>query len=140
MRRLLLTILTLLSSSTFLAAATKTKQLPNVIVVLVDDLGWMDLSIQGSDFYKTPNIDRLAKTGTRFTDGYAACAVCSPTRAALMTGRHPHRLGITDWIRAEFQLGGRQGPKSDLGREFMTPLPRDLSLVPPHTWLSVLKK
>ncbi len=82
----------------------------NVIVVLVDDLGWMDVGVQGSDFYKTPNIDKLAATGMRFTEGYAACAVCSPTRAALMTGRYPARLGITDWIRAEFQLQGRQWP------------------------------
>ncbi len=83
---------------------------PNVIVVLVDDLGWMDLGCQGSDFYQTPNIDRLAASGMRFTDGYASCAVCSPTRAALMTGRSPARLGITDWIRAEFQLSNRQWP------------------------------
>ncbi|MDE0104980.1 MAG: sulfatase [Bryobacterales bacterium] len=83
---------------------------PNVIVVLVDDLGWMDLGCQGSDFYQTPNIDRLAASGMRFTDGYASCAVCSPTRAALMTGRAPARLGITDWIRAEFQLANRQWP------------------------------
>ena len=83
---------------------------PNVVVVLVDDLGWMDLGCQGSDFYRTPNIDRLAETGMRFTDGYASCAVCSPTRAALMTGRAPARLGITDWIRAEFQLSNRQWP------------------------------
>ena len=83
---------------------------PNVVVVLVDDLGWMDLGCQGSDFYRTPNIDRLAATGMRFPDGYASCAVCSPTRAALMTGRSPARLGITDWIRAEFQLSARQWP------------------------------
>ena len=83
---------------------------PNVVIVLVDDLGWMDLGCQGSDFYQTPNIDRLAATGMRFTDGYASCAVCSPTRAALMTGRSPARLGITDWIRAEFQLSSRQWP------------------------------
>ena len=70
----------------------------------------MDLGCQGSDFYQTPNIDRLAATGMRFTDGYASCAVCSPTRAALMTGRAPARLGITDWIRAEFQLANRQWP------------------------------
>ena len=84
----------------------------NVIVLLVDDLGWMDVGVQGSDFYKTPNIDKLAATGMRFTDGYAACAVCSPTRAALMTGRYPARLGITDWIRADFQLQGRQWPNT----------------------------
>ena len=59
---------------------------PNVVFILVDDLGWMDLSCQGSDYYRTPHIDRLAKRGTRFTDAYAACPVCSPTRASIMTG------------------------------------------------------
>lgn len=78
---------------------------PNVVIVLVDDLGWMDLSCQGSTYYETPNIDRLAAEGVRFTNGYAACAVCSPTRASVMTGRYPHRTGVTDWIRARFQGG-----------------------------------
>ena len=78
---------------------------PNVIVILVDDMGWMDLSCQGSDYYRTPAIDRLATEGVRFTNGYAACAVCSPTRAALQTGRYPHRIGVTDWIRSRFQRG-----------------------------------
>ena len=72
---------------------------PNVLVVLVDDLGYADVGCYGSRYYETPNIDRLAAEGTRFTQGYAAGAVCSPTRAALMTGRYPARLGITDWIR-----------------------------------------
>lgn len=83
---------------------------PNVILILVDDLGWMDLSCQGSDYYKTPNIDRLAAEGVRFTNGYAACAVCSPTRAAVLTGRYPHRIGVTDWIRSQFQRGGLGTP------------------------------
>ena len=91
------------------AAADNDKPTPNVVLVLVDDLGWMDLSCQGSDFYQTPHIDKLAATGVRFTHGYAACAVCSPTRAAIQTGRYPHRIGITDWIRAEFQGGERKG-------------------------------
>ncbi len=86
----------------------------NIIIVLVDDLGWMDLGCQGSDFYQTPHIDQLAARGIRFINGYAACAVCSPTRAALMTGKDPARLGITDWIRAEFQLSGRQRPNCDV--------------------------
>ncbi|MFK7735228.1 MAG: sulfatase [Pirellulaceae bacterium] len=77
----------------------------NVVLILVDDLGWMDLSCQGSDYYQTPNIDRLAEQGMRFTNAYAACAVCSPTRAAVMTGRWPARVGVTDWIRARFQRG-----------------------------------
>jgi arylsulfatase A-like enzyme len=71
---------------------------PNVIVVLVDDMGWKDLSCQGSDFYETPQIDRLAVTGMRFTTAYSACTVCSPTRAAMMTGQYPARLHLTDWI------------------------------------------
>ena len=134
-------ILLLLVCFTTLAKGNNNAKSPlNVIVVLVDDLGWMDLSVQGSDFYKTPHIDRLAATGARFTDGYAACAVCSPTRAALMTGRHPHRLGITDWIRAEFQLGGRQGPNSDepgyhdAGLNYLTPINNSFL---PHKELTV---
>ena len=71
---------------------------PNIILINVDDLGWMDLSCYGSGYYETPNIDRLAAQGMRFTDGYAACAVCSPTRASVMTGRYPARVGVTDWI------------------------------------------
>ena len=71
---------------------------PNVIVVLIDDMGWRDLSCQGSPFFETPHIDRLAASGMRFTHGYSACTVCSPTRAAMMTGQYPARLHITDWI------------------------------------------
>lgn len=69
-------------------------------MVLVDDLGWMDVSCNGSTFYDTPNIDKLAKQGVRFTNGYAAHPVCSPTRAAIMTGKKPCRkeVNITDWI------------------------------------------
>ena len=78
---------------------------PNIVLILVDDLGWTDTSCYGSKYYETPNIDKLADEGMRFTDAYAACAVCSPTRAAVMTGRYPARLGVTDWIRARFQGG-----------------------------------
>ncbi len=71
---------------------------PNVIFILIDDMGWTDLGCQGSKFYETPNIDRLARESMRFTQAYSACTVCSPTRAALMTGKYPARLHITDWI------------------------------------------
>ncbi len=71
---------------------------PNVIVFFVDDLGWTDVGCFGSDFYETPNIDRLAAEGVRFTQGYAACTVCSPSRAALLTGKYPARLRVTDFI------------------------------------------
>jgi arylsulfatase A-like enzyme len=73
---------------------------PNIIFFLVDDLGQRDLGCYGSTFYETPNIDRLAKDGARFTDAYAACPVCSPTRAAIMSGLWPQRTGITDYIGA----------------------------------------
>ncbi len=101
MKPLLAPLLCILSLATPLRAGDQ----PNIIVILVDDMGWMDLSCQGSDYYKTPAIDRLATEGIRFTNGYAACAVCSPTRAALQTGRYPHRVGVTDWIRSRFQRG-----------------------------------
>ncbi len=80
------------------ATAPEPASRPNVIVFLVDDLGWMDLSCYGSKFYRTPNIDALAENGTRFTNAYSACTVSSPTRAALMTGKYPARLHLTDWI------------------------------------------
>jgi arylsulfatase A-like enzyme len=71
---------------------------PNVVFFLVDDLGWRDLGCFGSKFYETPNVDRLAATGMRFTQAYAACPVCSPTRASILTGKYPQRTGITDYI------------------------------------------
>jgi arylsulfatase A len=71
---------------------------PNIVFILADDLGQRDLGCYGSAFYETPNIDALAKSALRFTDAYAACNVCSPTRAAIMTGKYPQRLGITDWL------------------------------------------
>ncbi len=71
---------------------------PNIIFILIDDMGWRDLGCYGSDFYETPNIDRLAQVGMRFTQAYASCPVCSPTRGSILTGKYPARLGITDWI------------------------------------------
>ncbi len=73
---------------------------PNVVFFLADDLGQRDLGCYGSTFYETPNLDRLAKDGARFTDAYAACPVCSPTRASLLTGQWPQRTGVTDYIGA----------------------------------------
>ncbi len=70
----------------------------NVVLILMDDLGWMDLGCQGNPVFETPNIDRLAREGMRFTGAYAACPVCSPTRASIMTGKYPARLHVTDWI------------------------------------------
>lgn len=70
----------------------------NVVFFLIDDLGWMDLGCQGSSYYRTPHIDQLASAGMRFTDAYSACNVCSPTRAAVMTGKYPARLLLTQWL------------------------------------------
>lgn len=81
----------------------------NIVLFLIDDLGWRDIGANGSTYYQTPNIDRLAREGVRFTDAYAACALCSPTRAALMTGRYPARVMLTDWLPS-----GRWNPKARL--------------------------
>ena len=71
---------------------------PNVVFILADDLGWADLPVYGNTFHETPNIDRLAAQGVRFTDAYAAAPVCSPTRASIQSGQYPARVGITDFI------------------------------------------
>ena len=71
---------------------------PNVVFLLVDDLGWGDFGCYGAEFNETPNMDRLAAQGMRFRNGYAACTVCPPSRAAILTGRYPARLHLTDWI------------------------------------------
>jgi arylsulfatase A-like enzyme len=71
---------------------------PNIIFMLIDDMGWTDLGCYGSKFYESPNIDKLAAKGMRFTNGYAACPVCSPTRASILTGKYPARLNLTNFI------------------------------------------
>ena len=71
---------------------------PNVVLLFVDDMGWKDTGVTGSDLYETPNIDRLAADGLLFTDAYSSCTVCSPSRASLMTGMAPERHRVTDWI------------------------------------------
>lgn len=77
------------------------KKRPNVVFILADDYGYADLSATGSKYYETPNLDRIAKEGVTFTQGYAACRVCSPSRASIMTGMFTARHGITDWIGAK---------------------------------------
>ncbi len=76
----------------------KKSKAPNIIMFLVDDLGWKDLGCYGSEFYETPNVDKLAKEGVRFTNAYAACHVCSPTRASILSGKYPARINLTDWL------------------------------------------
>ncbi len=81
-----------------LSADSAAPRPPNIVLFVVDDLGWRDLSCYGSSFYNTPNVDRLAASGMKFTDAYAACHVCSPSRASLLTGKYPARLQLTDWL------------------------------------------
>jgi len=90
---------------------TSESETPNVVLILIDDLGWADTGVYGSTFYETPNIDRLAQSSMRFTRAYAASPVCSPSRSSIMTGRHPARLNQTDWI---------PGMDSDPSHELLT--------------------
>jgi arylsulfatase A-like enzyme len=86
---------------------------PNIIFILIDDMGWRDLSCYGSKFYETPHIDQLAAQGMSFTQAYAACPVCSPSRASLLTGKYPATLGITDWIDWGFGIHPARGKLVD---------------------------
>ena len=81
----------------------------NFLFILIDDMGWTDLGCTGSKYYETPNIDRFRGQSMRFTNAYAACPVCSPTRASILTGRYPARLQLTDWIP-----GRKQWPTAKL--------------------------
>ncbi len=81
--------------------STQEEQKPNILFILVDDLGWADVGCNNPEtFYETPNINRLADEGMRFTNAYAACPVCSPTRASIMTGKYPARINTTDYFGA----------------------------------------
>jgi arylsulfatase A-like enzyme len=71
---------------------------PNIVFILIDDLGWRDLGCYGSTFYESPHIDKLAAQGMKFTHAYTACCVCSPTRASILTGQYPARLHLTDYL------------------------------------------
>jgi arylsulfatase A-like enzyme len=95
------------------AVALGQESRPNIVFILADDLGWTDLGCYGSTFYETPNLDRLARQGVKFTRAYAACCVCSPTRASIMTGKYPARLGLTDWLPGQPPRANQKllGPK-----------------------------
>lgn len=112
-------LLLLALSATVTAQATDKKSPPNFVFILVDDLGWTDLGCFGSSFYQTPNVDALAASGMKFTNAYAACPVCSPTRASILTGKYPQRVGITDYINP---AGGNQ-PENWKRKTKMLPAP-----------------
>ncbi len=107
-----LLIIFLLSIASLLPAQQVSKQ-PNIIVIIADDLGWADLQCYGSTFYETPVLNKLATQGIQFTNGYASCPVCSPTRASLLTGKYPVKTGVTDWIKGR-QAGGIAKPYEKL--------------------------
>jgi len=117
-------------------SAGQSQRRPNFVFILVDDLGWADVGCNGSRYHETPNIDRLAAQGLRFTNAYAACAVCSPTRASIMTGRYPARLGVTDWIRSRFQ-GGKIPENTQNPTEYVGD-PKHRLLCPPNAlWMEL---
>ncbi|NNE77917.1 MAG: sulfatase [Pricia sp.] len=99
---------------------------PNIVFILVDDLGQQDLSVTGSKFYETPHVDRIAKEGMTFTQGYSASRVCSPARASIMTGKFTARHGITDWIGAKSGVAWREHNRYDklLPAEYIHNLPK----------------
>jgi arylsulfatase A-like enzyme len=94
-RHILLTLLTVFTTVALQSAASAEAPKPNVVLFLVDDMGWIDAGVYGSQYYETPEVDRLAKRGMLFTDAYSAHPLCSPTRASILTGKYPARLGIT---------------------------------------------
>jgi arylsulfatase A len=96
------------------AQSKPTTKRPNIVLILFDDLGWKDFSCYGSTVHETPNIDAIAREGVQFTQAYAACPVCSPTRSALLTGKYPVRTGVTDWIagRAQWPTAKLKTPRT----------------------------
>ena len=105
---------------------------PNILFILADDYGYHDMSFRNTDFYETPNIDRIAREGMIFTDGYATCQVCSPSRASIMSGKFPARHGITDYIGArsgeEWRTMGRHTQL--LPPDYLHNLPHDYVTLP----------
>jgi arylsulfatase A-like enzyme len=97
---------------------------PNVVLILIDDMGLHDLSVEGSTYYRSPNIDKLALGGMRFTQGYATCRVCSPSRASIQLGQFTARHGITDWIGAASGMNWKRDDKV-LPAEYVRQLPSD---------------
>ncbi|MDY7395810.1 sulfatase-like hydrolase/transferase [Aureibaculum sp. 2210JD6-5] len=93
-----LTLISCQSNKKDVTDKTEKNSKPNILFILVDDLGAMDLGYTGSTYHETPNIDKMASEGMVFTNAYASSPVCSPTRAAIMSGKNPVRLNLTDWI------------------------------------------
>ncbi len=118
--------------SLFSCKTSLQKEAPNVLFILADDLGYRDLSAMGSRYYETPNIDRIAHEGMVFTNGYAGCQVCSPSRATIMSGKFTARHGITDWIGAPSGEAWRKHGRHNqlLPAEYVHQLPADYTVLP----------
>ena len=112
----------------FSASAAPTR--PNIVFILADDLGWADLGCYGSDLHETPNLDRLARQGMRFSDAYSASPVCTPTRVSILTGKHPARLHMTIWREAASNRGNRK---------LLNPICRDSLPVEETTFAELLR-
>jgi len=129
-RRVLLVFLILgMAKAVFPREATGADR-PNIVLIVADDLGWSDLSCYGSDLHETPRIDALASQGVRFTEAYAASPVCTPTRASILTGRHPARLKMTIWREAAGSRGNRR---------LLEPVVRDSLPLSERTLAEILK-
>ena len=87
----------------FFTGCSAPQEKPNIVFILVDDLGWADLPVYGNQFNEAPNITKLAEEGMRFENAYAACPVCSPTRASIQSGQYPARVGVTDFITGHWR-------------------------------------
>lgn len=122
--RTLLSCLFVVSVCLFSTAAAQEPAGPNVVLILIDDMGLHDLSVEGSTFYESPNIDKLARGGMRFTQGYATCRVCSPSRASIQLGQFTARHGITDWIGAAEGMKWKRNDRV-LPAKYMHNLPHD---------------
>ena len=122
-------VASILLGSSFITLPAQQTTPPNVLFIYADDLGYTDLSCTGSNFYETPNIDRLASEGITFTQSYAACPVSSPSRAALMTGKYPARLHITDYIPGDQAYGPHKDQK-------LRAQPFNLHLAPEETTIA----
>ena len=108
------------------SCSSKKEQKPNVIFFLVDDLGWVDVGLNGSKFYETPNIDKFATEGVQFTNAYAAAHVCSPTRASILTGQYPASINLTDWLPGRRDFPFQRFKNVEINQH----LPYDVSTLP----------
>ena len=134
LRNLLLPLSVLTFGVTTLSAEEKQQKAKNVLFLFADDLGYKDLGCYGSSFYETPHLDALAQDSVRFTNGYAACPVCSPTRSSLLTGQYPARTGNTNFFGAFNSASGKPMPKRRqrplMPAPYVEHLPQELITIP----------